>query len=149
MSAGTNVDQMLRYKGFSVEIEGVDGAPASEDAEWVSVTGGTDASFVVELGPNGPVEGPKLVTLLCLEGPMVAGRTWLAKWLAETALGKDARRDLRVASILKFGAARRRGKATAYKGCRIVHWKASDMDARGTETITERICIVAERAEIA
>ncbi len=142
MSAGTNVDQVLRYKGFDVEISGVDGAP-QQDGTWTSVTGGGTAVGIVDAGPAASrggklVTGPAYVTPLILSGPVVKGRTALLAWLREAAAGKDA---IRQVTITPFDSQGKLGPSHVYVGCWIEEYRIPKLDAGSADPIEEVVVL--------
>jgi hypothetical protein len=89
-------DQVLRYKGFNVEISG-HGA-ASSDVGWKSVKGGEPSVEPAEatIGSDGErrfTPGKAYVTDLTLVGYMTPQRVALNRWLAATLAGTGDRRS--------------------------------------------------------
>ena len=76
----SNADQVLRYKGFNVEIKGVDNSPADADADWVTLSGGQ-----LDGKDKGHyVPGRAIVNEVTLRGPLTPGRNAMTRWLNDT-----------------------------------------------------------------
>jgi hypothetical protein len=89
----TNADQVLRYKGFNVEIKGADSDPSEVDSSWVTVSGGG-------LGSKGNASpGKALEEEISLRGPITPDRKSLARWLSDTQTGGDVYRMVTITLI--------------------------------------------------
>jgi hypothetical protein len=143
MSA-TNPDQMLRYKGFTVEIRGVDGAPESENGTWSSVTGGATAFEIVgeTVSPTGArsfVPGKAYVTDLVLEGYMTGTRKALLTWMQNSAKGTgDLRADVTITPILVDGT---KAPPHRYYDCVIVRIKIPSLNSGSAEPVKEVVVL--------
>ena len=88
----TNADQVLRYKGFNVEIKGVDNSPADVDANWVTISGGhLDGKDKGHYAP-----GRQYVAEITLTGPLTPDRKSLMRWVNDTANGGPVHRTVTV-----------------------------------------------------
>jgi hypothetical protein len=87
MSAETP-DEILRYKGFRVEITGVDGSPTPVDTSWTSVTDGETSARVGEI---------------TLHGAMTDKRAALVDWINDTVAGGTWERTVTITGILFDG----------------------------------------------
>ena len=88
----TNADQVLRYKGFSVEIDAAN-APADADADWVTLSGGQ----LLEGKDKGRyVPGQPIVNEVTLRGPLTPGRKAMTRWLNDTLGGGPLLRTVTV-----------------------------------------------------
>jgi hypothetical protein len=97
MSAGSNADQILRYKGFNVEIKGADNAPQDIDRAWVTMAVGSIAEKTLEAGQHQP--GKAYVEEIALRGPLTPDRKSMTEWLNDTANGRDPHRTVTVTLI--------------------------------------------------
>lgn len=95
MSA-TNVDQMLRFKGFDVEIEGVDGASTQVDSSWTTVSGGVLVERV-DASSHKPGNAPQ--EEIVLRGLVTPERESLARWLTDTQTGGNPYRTVTITLI--------------------------------------------------
>ncbi len=145
MSVG-GADQVLRYKGFSVEIKGAGGSEV--DSTWTSVTGGATATELVEatVGNDGErrfTPGSTYITDITMTGYLTTTRrTALIDWINATAAGKDARRDLTITAFDDNGKPVRRER---YEDCHIVRVCVPRLSAGSAEPIEEVVVIKATR----
>ena len=142
MSAGGSADQILRYKGFDVEITGADGS-AQHDATWASAAGGGVAVTIVEAGPAANagrrlVTGAAYVTPLVLRGPIVKGRAALLAWLREAAAGKDARRRVTITPIDVQG---KLGPSHVYEDCWIEEYRIPSLNSGSSDPVEEVVVL--------
>lgn len=121
----TNVDKVVRYKGFTVEIKGADNAPSSVDTAWESVSGGDLVVETVECtaGEHQHPPGKAYVAEIILRGPLTDERSALCTWLNDTiALSPNdpkatrARRTLVITPALQ-GHQKKEGKSYTYYDC--------------------------------
>ena len=140
----TNVDQILRYKGFNVEIKGVDGAPAQEDSTWTSVTGGATAFEIAgeRPTPNGDrtyMPGKAYITDLVLTGYITGQRKALLVWMQNAAKGTgDLRADVSITPILVDGT---KAPAHDYYDCLIVRIVIPSLNAGSSEPVKEVVVL--------
>ena len=88
----SNADQVLRYKGFNVEIKGVDNSPADADANWVTLSGGhLDGRDKDHYAPGQPY-----VAEITLTGPLTPDRKSMMRWVNDTANGGRVHRTVSV-----------------------------------------------------
>jgi phage tail-like protein len=148
MSAGTNADQILRYKGFNVEIKGVDNAPTSVDGSWISISGGAKCVEVIEatVGNDGErrfTPGKAYVTDITLEGYMTPTRKALMTWMNNSARGQgDLRADLTITPVNIDGST---GVNHNYYNCMITRIQIPRLSAGSAEPVREVVVLKAER----
>jgi len=87
MSAETP-DEILRYKGFRVEITGAGAGPEQADVSWTSVTDGQTSAQVGEI---------------TLRGAMTATRSALVDWINDTTAGGAWERTVTITGLLFDG----------------------------------------------
>lgn len=97
MSAGSNADQILRYKGFNVEIKGADNAPQNVDAAWVTMAVGSIEDKTQKAGQHQP--GKAYVEEIALRGALTPDRKSMTTWLNDTSNGRDPLRTVTVTLI--------------------------------------------------
>ncbi len=98
----TGVDMILRFKGFNVEIKGVDGAPAQVDSAWTSVAVGEDTAGAATVRTNSP--GHKTVNTITLRGPLTDKRAALCTWVNDTVSGQSPKRIVEITGINDDGS---------------------------------------------
>jgi hypothetical protein len=88
--SSTNVDQVVRYKGFDVEIKNVsDGGESETDSSWVTIAGG-------ECFLNPGAASGRTFTEVTLRGPLAPARRSMVQWINESSSGKPARRTVSI-----------------------------------------------------
>jgi len=143
MSA-TNVDQVLRYKGFDVEIKGVDGAPTQVDSSWISVTGGQVCIENVEATSSTSKQreyspGKAYVSELTLSGYMTKSRKALLAWMQNSAKGTgDLRADVSITPVKVTGD---KAPAHNYYDCLICRIKIPPANSGSSDPIKEVVVL--------
>ncbi len=137
----TNADQVLRIKGFTIEISG-GGGGKMEDNAWETCTGG---GLNIEEAAHTTTPGHKYIDTLTLRGPLTAGRKWLVEALNHTALGKEWKRTVTVKEILRDGSA---GRTFVYTNCFITRYVYPALSADGTGKLEEEVSLKPERLEL-
>lgn len=147
MSVG-NADQVLRYKGFDVEIKNSSGGEGERDSSWTSVAGGALATEMVEATTGNDGErrfrpGAPFITPLVLRRPITdRKRRALIDWLNETAAGNDVRRRV---TIVAFDENGKPVRTDIYEGCSIKEHCPPRLSAGSAEPIEEVVVLKATR----
>jgi hypothetical protein len=138
------IDNIQRYKGFNVEIKGVDNAPTSVDGSWKVISGGAVMVESVEetVGEDGSrsyTPGKQYVSDLTLIGYMTGTRRALMTWMKNSAAGTgDLRADITVTPIKINGSP---GPTYNYFDCMITHIKIPPLHAGSQTPIEEKLTI--------
>lgn len=145
-----SADQLLRYKGFTVEIQGVDGAPSEVDSSWTSIRGGALMTEMVEatVGNDGErtfTPGKPYVSDLTLTGYMTTSRKALLQWMQNSARGKGPLRVCLTIKPIRLNGLP--GPARLYCRSLITRIQIPRLSAGSAEPIEEVVVIRPERYE--
>lgn len=88
----TDADQVVRYKGFDVEIQDSSGSPTSTDSDWVTISGGE----LEDKSKNGSTSR-RIIREVTLRGPLTPGRQAMTNWLNDTLNGGERYRTVTIA----------------------------------------------------
>lgn len=139
-----NPDQVLRLRGFRIEIRGTGGSGTDSDSAWETCTGGS----LNIVPPDPPTGGSpyKFVEEITLRGPITAGRKSLVQLINEAAAGKARRFDLTIVEIGKDGSD---GKRYTYHDCFPTRYVFPALSADGTGNLYEEVRIKPIRLDLA
>lgn len=156
MSA-TSPDKILRYKGFNVEIRGVDGGETSVDSAWESVTGGDLTVETVDCddADHQHPPGKAYVAEIILRGAMTDTRSALCAWLNDVLSiapndpkAAKARRTLIVTPALR-GDPNKDVRSYVYRDCFPVGYVFPRMSVTNTTgNVMEEVRIKPVRCEL-
>ena len=149
--AGTNVDNILRLKGFNIELVGIGGDAKSVDGSWRAFSGGNPTVEVIE-GTNAQSGlreySPGLATVsdILLEGFITPTRGYLVTWCNKVFAGAEQRADITKATKKIDGSA---GPRDNYFSCLMLRYKFPTCDVRSADPAEEHITALAMRHESA
>jgi hypothetical protein len=137
-----NPDQVLRLKGFRIEINA--GSGSDVDSAWETCSGGS----LNIVPPDPPTGGSpyKFVEEITLRGPITAGRKSLLQLINEATGGKSRRFNLTIVEIMKDGFD---GRSYTYSDCFPTRYVFPSLRADGTGNLYEEVAIKPIRLELA
>jgi len=139
----TNADQIVRYKGFDVEIRNLDQASGDIDSSWGEVRGGAVGTEMVEatVGNDGErrfTPGKQYVTDITMTGYMTSTRRDLIEWLNASLKGDASklRADVTITPKTVDGTP---APMHQYGDCMITRIEIPRLTAGSTEPIEEKV----------
>jgi hypothetical protein len=139
----TNANQIVRYKGFDVEIRNLDQASGDIDSSWGEVRGGAVDTEMVEatVGNDGErrfTPGKQYVSDITMTGYMTSTRKDLMEWLKASLAGdvSKLRADVTITPKMVDGTS---GPAHQYGDCMITRIEIPRLGAGSTEPIEEKV----------
>lgn len=149
----TNADQIVRYKGFNVEIKNVSSGTSDVDNSWKSISGGALCTEMVEATVGGDGErrftpGKQYVSDITMVGYMTGSRKALMEWLKASAAGDTAklRASITITPLKVDGSP---APAHNYSDCMITRIQVPRLSAGSAEPIEEVVVCKATRYETA
>jgi len=151
MGAATDKDSLLRFKGFKVELVGVENNSASVDGSWNAFSGGVptlDSNESTDSATGLRTYTPGLATVsdITLKGFITPTRKSLTTWLNKVFAGEEMRSDITITSIKVDGTD---GPQNHYFSCLITNYKFPTLDVTSAEPAEEVITCKAMRHETA
>lgn len=139
-----NADQIVRYRGFDVEIRNLDQASGDIDSSWGSVRGGALATEMVEAtvgnddGERRFTPGKQYVSDITMTGYMTSTRRDLMRWLNASLKGDTSklRADVTITPKTVDGTP---GPMHQYGDCMITRIEILWLTAGSAEPIKEKV----------
>ncbi len=151
--AATRPDQVVRVKGFTVEISAPDGGPGEVDAAWESVHGGELIIETTDTTVGGDrfqtcAPGHKSIGEITLRGAMTDKRAALTQWLNDTIAAGPSRRTVTITEIVNAeGGAK--GRRSVYFDCFPVSYTFPRLSVTNTAgNVQEEVRIKPVRMEL-
>jgi hypothetical protein len=139
----THADQIVRYKGFDVEIKDVDEASGNIDSSWGEVRGGAVGTEMVEatVGNDGErrfTPGKQYVSDITLTGYMTSARRALIQWMSNSiaGVGDKLRADVTIRPKMVDGTP---APAHQYEDSMITRIEIPRLTAGSAEPIEEKV----------
>jgi len=140
-----SADQVLRYKGFDVEIKGVGNSDGSVDSSWREVRGGAVVTESLEPtvdndGQKRFTPGKQYVSEITLTGYMTSTRPNLMKWLNASIAGDSTklRAEVTITPKTVDGSP---APAHAYSDTMITRIQIPILSAASAEPVEEKVTL--------